>query len=230
MENSNYRLVEVNEEDRIMNTMKWRCPECGNEKNLLISGRVWLVLTQDEDNYETEPVDQDHDWDGDSFMQCSKCGHYAESRMFEEAYQAPDPVPGVILLNNLDEGVVEDLFALPSPEMDEAIHEEAMRLLKEMGGEKADSSKYGAIMQEIYESLEEIDFPKEGEVDGVGVRLFELGGAWHVMVLSSPYTTRASACSPCVPGAADLDSRHDGGLLCYDVPSSWRRKESQEGL
>ena len=42
-----------------------------------------------------------------------------------------------------------------------------------------------------------------------------------IFVLSSPYFTYASFCSPCVPGAGDLDSPHADGVKCYALGHDW---------
>ena len=54
-----------------------------------------------------------------------------------------------------------------------------------------------------------------------------LGGAQLLYVLLSPHVCAASPCSPCCPGAGDLDNRlnctpWEGGVACYDVPAEWR--------
>ena len=49
-----------------------------------------------------------------------------------------------------------------------------------------------------------------------------LGGAQLLWVFKSPYRTKARLCSPCVPGAGDLDNPDPEGVECYDVPPDWR--------
>lgn len=66
------------------------------------------------------------------------------------------------------------------------------------------------------------EYPEDGEVsityseDDVDYLLDWLGGAPIVFVLNSPWYTRCSPCSPCLPNAGDLDSRYDLGApyLC----------------
>ena len=63
----------------------------------------------------------------------------------------------------------------------------------------------------------------EGEYEGVKYRTSWLGGALNVWVFESPHITQlARQASPCVPGAAILDTL-DGNVTGYDVPPSWRR-------
>lgn len=77
----------------------------------------------------------------------------------------------------------------------------------------------------------------EGTYDGVTYRISWLGGAPLLSVFDGPQGVARSRCSPCVPGAADLDS---GFLLddemdpaadyshwtgCHCVPRSWMRED-----
>lgn len=62
----------------------------------------------------------------------------------------------------------------------------------------------------------------EGVYDGVSYRISYLGGAGILWSLDGPLTCVRAFCSPCVPGAADLDSGFDpDGVLCHGVPASW---------
>ena len=68
-----------------------------------------------------------------------------------------------------------------------------------------------------------IDEPTiEGECEGVKYHISWLGGAPLLWVFESPYTGLYRRCSPCVPGAGDLNSPDEDGSLCYDVPPDWR--------
>ena len=46
-----------------------------------------------------------------------------------------------------------------------------------------------------------------------------------LMILKSPYKTRAAFCSPCVPGAGDLDSPRDDGAETYCLGADWFEDE-----
>jgi hypothetical protein len=61
----------------------------------------------------------------------------------------------------------------------------------------------------------------EGAYGGVKYRISWLGGAPMLWVLDSPWTTIGKLCSPCVPGAVDLDAGC-GESEGYDVPQDWR--------
>lgn len=69
----------------------------------------------------------------------------------------------------------------------------------------------------------------EGTFEGVTYRSSWLGGALNFFILESPMVGRFDLCSPCVPGAGNLDSRNSNGALAYDVPVDWRHKEPDDG-
>lgn len=64
----------------------------------------------------------------------------------------------------------------------------------------------------------------EGELDGVSYAVSWLGGAIIVFIYESPYVVKCAQCSPCVPGAGDLNN--DGDYEAYGVPEDWKRKEA----
>ena len=64
-----------------------------------------------------------------------------------------------------------------------------------------------------------------GELDGVKYQTSWLGGALNVWALESPVTGRYTECSPCAPGAGNLDCPDPGGVLTYDMPVDWRIEE-----
>ncbi len=72
----------------------------------------------------------------------------------------------------------------------------------------------------------QIDEPTiEGEYEGVKYMISWLGGAPLLWVFRSPFTGSYAQCSPCVPGAGDLETPDEYGVVCYDVPPDWRRDE-----
>ena len=72
----------------------------------------------------------------------------------------------------------------------------------------------------------QIDEPTiEGEYEGVRYMISWLGGAPLLWVFRSPFTGSYAQCSPCVPGAGDLEKPDEYGVVCYDVPRDWRRDE-----
>lgn len=82
----------------------------------------------------------------------------------------------------------------------------------------------------------EIDEPMiQGEMDGVEYEISWFGGAPLLWVIKGPIGLANKLCSPCVPGAADLDSGfrdlcgddEDGfsGYECYVIPADWLNSE-----
>ena len=59
--------------------------------------------------------------------------------------------------------------------------------------------------------------------EGVTVHYSYLGGAPIVFSYDGPVTHVAAYCSPCVPGAADLNSG-PGDIACHGVPEDWLDK------
>ena len=58
------------------------------------------------------------------------------------------------------------------------------------------------------------------EYDGVNVVVSHLGGAMLVTSIDGPISGFRSWCSPCVPGAVDMDSGC-GSLEAHGVPADW---------
>lgn len=80
-------------------------------------------------------------------------------------------------------------------------------------------------------AIEEADFyddepVHEGEYEGVYYRTSWLGGALNVWIFESPVIGTYAKCSPCVPGAGNLDCPTEDGVVCYDVPEDWRDAQS----
>ena len=139
---------------------------------------------------------------------------------------------GVISCNSLNGDVWDELYALPNPACDEAYIEAAKDLLREQG-EDAPSDR-----EELLERAEEIDpcfadfaygiEGAEGVIDlpnnqTMHVAISELGGALILYVFESPFVANCRPCSPCIPGAGDLDNLDPHSLFfAYDVPADWR--------
>mgnify|MGYP007063752762 CR=1 FL=1 len=80
------------------------------------------------------------------------------------------------------------------------------------------------VFCEDYESDED---EYEHEVDGMKLGASCLGGAYLIWVYESPHTARVRECSPCIPGAGDLDSPDiDHGMECYSVSQDWLEDNS----
>lgn len=140
---------------------------------------------------------------------------------------------GYIAADSLDQDVLHELMY--GPQATDIHWEDARQELMAsyiMGNIDDGADEEDDIEDEIERRLEELsngwydDEPiHEGELDGVQYRTSWLGGALHVWVFSSPRTAFFQECSPCVPGAGNLDCPDVDGVLTYDVPFEWRASE-----
>lgn len=98
-------------------------------------------------------------------------------------------------------------------------------------GYVADCAAEGIDEDDIDWDGVEFDEPAwEATIDGIKVGIDWLGGAPLLWVFESPHIVEAPACSPCVPGAGDLDSiggaSSGGSVRCYSIPDDWRNTNS----
>ena len=126
---------------------------------------------------------------------------------------------GVVALHSLAEWVYDEFFYHGRNITQEAIEQEAIAT-----GD-LDPEDEQAV-QDFWDgyAVEEEEF--ELERDGLKLLLSYLGGAPLVWVCESPVTTHARPCSPCVPGAGNLDSLDPDGVECYTLPSEWFNTEA----
>ena len=81
------------------------------------------------------------------------------------------------------------------------------------------------MIDELFDQLELAEVYGEDGWDGPW--LLEEDGlqvqcdAQYVWVFKSPYYTYAAYCSPCMPGAGDLDSPYDDGVKTYCLGLDW---------
>ena len=125
-------------------------------------------------------------------------------------YNPETKIPyGVVSLNSLAEWVYEEFFNYG----ENTSYADALEEWKKTNpdGEEEDFSDEYESQEDCY-SL---------ETDKMSLGLSYLGGAAMVWVFKSDHTTLASPCSPCVPGAGDLDSQHEQGIRCYTLPNDW---------
>jgi len=139
---------------------------------------------------------------------------------------------GIISANSLDPEVVNDIQMHGKDVHYEEAKEELWADIKRACGDymsDADSDDVADLaverMGDHWQDDEpvhefDIDCPGYGRVKG---RTTWLGGALLVWIFESPFIVRARVCSPCVPGAGDLDHIDiEDGVDCYDVPNDWR--------
>jgi len=122
---------------------------------------------------------------------------------------------GVVALNSLAEWVTDEF-------MDRGVNLTSTAAFDEFTLENPDADE--AAIQDFWDGYMAEEEEYELHADGMHLLLGHLGGASLVWVLESPVTTRARPCSPCVPGAGDLDNKSDGGIECYDLPADWYDK------
>lgn len=150
-------------------------------------------------------------------------------------YNTETGIPfGTIYLNNLDPDTASWLWTEGIDLSYEEAYEDAKAEIRSDIDQEIQDGTFDPdeddIEDEIALRLEnldiQIDEPTiEGEYEGVKYMISWLGAAPLLWVFESPFTGRYHQCSPCVPGAGDLDSPDEDGELCYDVPPDWRRKE-----
>lgn len=86
----------------------------------------------------------------------------------------------------------------------------------------ADRDDYIDTRLELESQDMQIEEPTiSGTLDGVKYEISWLGGAPLLWSLESPVISKAKLCSPCVPGAIDLDSPANTGYEGYGIPENW---------
>jgi hypothetical protein len=122
--------------------------------------------------------------------------------------------------HQVDEGEVGEWLGQHHGLHYESLDEDSQRDWKLRYVEEHWDSKYEDTFNDAYQPDEPVH---EGIYQGVKYSTSWLGGALNVWVFESPHITNlARQASPCVPGAAILDTL-DGNVTGYDVPPSWRR-------
>ena len=119
---------------------------------------------------------------------------------------------GVVALDSLEDWVWDEFFHQGTNETQEAV-------AKEYNVENMPEDEQQAFWDNYYADEEEYSL----ETDGMSLGLSYLGGAPLVYVFQSPHMTQARECSPCIPGAGNLDSQEVGSFDCYTLPQDWFR-------
>lgn len=119
---------------------------------------------------------------------------------------------GVVSMNSLQSWVFDEFFYHGR----NVSYESAM---EEFDAENPDATE---TERQRYIDRLEIDEPEyQLETDGMRLGISWLGGAQIVFVMESPYTAEVRECSICVPGAGNLDSPCEGGMVAYTLPEAW---------
>ena len=114
--------------------------------------------------------------------------------------------------NEYREQAIWDLYNSKNPDGEAESLEEAQEWLEE------NVSRWEMTIGDRYQQ----DEPEiSGEYEGVTYAT-SWGSGLCFFILESPNISNdMTQCSPCYPGAGDLDSP-GGGYTCYDVPADWR--------
>jgi len=121
---------------------------------------------------------------------------------------------GVVSLHSLEDWVWDDF-------LDNGVNETMRAAEQEWRSENPHMS---LVPQEWYDEYESDGDEYSLESEGMKLGLGYLGGSGLVWVFESPHVTEAPVCSPCVPGAGDLDSAGRESLRtvrCYTLPPDW---------
>ncbi len=79
------------------------------------------------------------------------------------------------------------------------------------------NSVWQSIEQDWNDQYQEDNDTYRYERDGYVIETSSLG----LYIIKSPYYTFAAFCSPCCPGAGDLDTPRDGGVKTYCLGPDW---------
>lgn len=99
---------------------------------------------------------------------------------------------------------------------------EMAALLEEHGQHNAEDTATGIV--DSYEwddyQCDESDY-EYTDSSGNEFLLSYLGGTPLIWCIKTSVIVHARPCSPCVPGAGDLDSPDENGIQCYGIPSEY---------
>lgn len=137
---------------------------------------------------------------------------------------------GTIYLNHLNPDIASDLWTNGKDlSYEEAYTEVRLEVNDAVDAGEIEEDDFDSELDARAERIQ-IDEPTiEGECEGVKYHISWLGGAPLLWVFESPHTGFYQGCSPCIPGAGDLESpanpfENKVGFVCYDVPYDWRAK------
>lgn len=110
---------------------------------------------------------------------------------------------GCVALNSLDWAILEDIYNLSNPTIDVILE------------------PFDEFPEDYYDGV-------TATIDGVTFEITLIGGAYHLLISDSPFTTDCRRCSPMLPNMGDLDSEDPLGIKTYSPPPTWfYTKESQ---
>ena len=131
---------------------------------------------------------------------------------------------GVVQGNNLNADLLEDLYGWALAIEQDRLIEEQLSTRPENGKDLDEDDDW---REDFLEGCT-IDEPSASfEYQGIHLQYSWLGGAPIVFSFNGPVQKVQSYCSPCVPGAADLDSG-EGEIECHGFPADWYANAEQE--
>lgn len=145
---------------------------------------------------------------------------------------------GVIAGQNLDPELLDALYVAASAQVyDRMFDERRTELRRDLYDLLPDAVQFGWVVDQLSEVID-VQLEEEAEsgafgrdepsaeivYEGVTVIYSYLGGAPIVFSYDGPVAHVRSMCSPCVPGAASLDSG-EGDIACHGLPEDWLSKE-----
>ena len=129
---------------------------------------------------------------------------------------------GVVQANSLQPDLLDELYFKASDIVQQKLLDEEAEIRAENGQDP------DADWQDEFLDGCTIDEPTAHfEYEGIHLQFSWLGGAPIVFSFNGPVQKVASYCSPCVPGAANLDSG-EGDIECHGFPAEWYAESVRE--
>lgn len=133
---------------------------------------------------------------------------------------------GIISQNSLSHWSMDDVFTQGDDlgyeamidEVKDSIKSAIERIIEEAGGSIDGDLDVDGFMEDVSFDNYESDGPRSYFEDNVHVQTTSNN---ELFVFKSPYYTFAQFCSPCVPGAGNLDTPCDDGPKTYCLHQDW---------
>lgn len=141
---------------------------------------------------------------------------------------------GIVAADSLDPDVVNELQMsgkdLHYEEAKSELWDAIKRVCEDYMGDRDSDDVADQAVERMSEDWSDDEPVHSFDLQGVKGQTTWLGGALMVWCFESPHTGVFQLCSPCVPGACDLDSpvnplRETIGHIGYTVPDDWLRKD-----
>lgn len=138
---------------------------------------------------------------------------------------------GLIAANSLDPDVVNELQMsgkdLHYEEAKSELRDAVKRVCKDYMGERDSDDVADQAVERMSEDWSDDEPVHSFDLQGVKGQTTWLGGGLLLFFFYSPYVYKGNLCSPCVPGAVNLDSPNSNGFDGYGPPPNWFLKEPE---